>query len=84
MEDMKMIRGESILAMLSDNTSIKEMLQLMGVDPTDEIVNEATTNFISTGNVITMEALYNFLKGKQILSKDNKENVKIASVVDLR
>jgi len=80
MEDMKMIRGESILAMLSDNTSVKEMLQLMGVDPTDEIVNEATIAFVSNGNNITMEALYDFLKGKQILSS----NEKISSVVDLR
>jgi hypothetical protein len=83
MEDM-MIRGESILAMVNDNTSVKQMLTMMGVNPTDDVVGEAVTEFSLNGDVITMETLYKFLKEKEVLSKKHLVNNKLASVVDLR
>ena len=83
MEDM-MIRGESILAMVNDNTSVKQMLTMMGVNPTDDVVGEAVTEFSLNGDVITMETLYKFLKEKEVLSKKHFVNNKLASVVDLR
>ena len=61
MSDM-MIRGESILAMVNDNTSVEQMLTTMGVQPTEDLVNEAVTEFSLNGDTITMESLYNFLK----------------------
>jgi hypothetical protein len=83
MSDM-MIRGESILAMVNDNTSVEQMLTTMGVQPTEDLVNEAVTEFSLNGDTITMESLYNFLKEKKILSKKHLVNNKLASVVDLR
>lgn len=83
MSDM-MIRGESILAMVNDNTSVEQMLTTMGVQPTEDLVNEAVTEFSLNGDTITMESLYNFLKDKKILSKKYLVNNKLASVVDLR
>lgn len=83
MSDM-MIRGESILAMVNDNTSVEQMLTTMGVQPTEDLVNEAVTEFSLNGDTITMESLYNFLKEKKILSKKNLVNNKLVSVVDLR
>lgn len=83
MSDM-MIRGESILAMVNDNTSVEQMLTTMGVQPTEDLVNEAVTEFSLNGDTITMESLYNFLKEKNILSKKHLVNNKLASVVDLR
>lgn len=83
MSDM-MIRGESILAMVNDNTSVEQMLTTMGVQPTEDLVNEAVTEFSLNGDTITMESLYNFLKEKKILSKKHLFNNKLASVVDLR
>lgn len=83
MSDM-MIRGESILAMVNDNTSVEQMLTTMGVQPTEDLVNEAVTEFSLNGDTITMESLYNFLKEKKILSKNHLVNNKLASVVDLR
>lgn len=83
MSDM-MIRGENILAMVNDNTSVEQMLTTMGVQPTEDLVNEAVTEFSLNGDTITMESLYNFLKEKKILSKKHLVNNKLASVVDLR
>ena len=86
MSDTNFIQGKSILAMVNDETSVTEMLQMMGVEPTQEIVNEAMNHFALNDNKITMEKLYDFLKQKSILSKVkfSKENTKLASVVDLR
>lgn len=80
MNDMNLIHGRSICAMVNDNTSVKEMLQMMGVDPTDEMVNDAINHFALNGDNITMESLYDFLKEKDILT----DNQKIASVADAR
>ena len=80
MNDMNLIHGRSICAMVNDNTSVKEMLQMMGVDPTDEMVNDAINYFALNGDDITMESLYDFLKEKDILT----DNQKVASVADAR
>ena len=80
MNDMNLIHGRSICAMVNDNTSVKEMLQMMGVDPTDEMVNDAINHFALNGDNITMESLYDFLKEKDILT----DNQKVASVADAR
>ena len=80
MNDMNLIHGRSICAMVNDNTSVKEMLQMMGVDPTDEMVNDAINHFALNGDNITMESLYDFLKEKDILT----DNQKVASVTDAR
>ena len=77
---MNLIHGRSICAMVNDNTSVKEMLQMMGVDPTDEMVNDAINHFALNGDNITMESLYDFLKEKDILT----DNQKVASVADAR
>lgn len=80
MNDMNLIHGRSICAMVNDNTSVKEMLQMMGVDPTDEMVNDAINHFALNGDNITMESLYDFLKEKDILT----DNQKVSSVADAR
>lgn len=80
MSDMNLIHGRSICAMVNDNTSVKEMLQMMGVDPTDEMVSEAINHFALNGGNVTMETLYDFLKEKNILT----DNQKVASVADAR
>ena len=52
-----------------DETAVKEMLTLMGVnndDPT--IVQEAIGYMSSHGMEVNMNNLYEFLKGKQIMS----------------
>lgn len=61
--------GKNIFAMQNNYTSVKEMLQMLGVEPTDEIVNEATEQFALNGDEITMNGLYEFLKTKTIMSK---------------
>jgi Ca2+-binding EF-hand superfamily protein len=80
MSDMNLIHGRSICAMVNDNTSVKEMLQMMGVDPTAEMVSEAINHFALNGGNVTMETLYDFLKEKNILT----DNQKVASVADAR
>ena len=45
MNDMNLIHGRNICAMVNDNTSVKEMLQMMGVDPTDEIEAMSTIEY---------------------------------------
>lgn len=86
MNDMNLIHGRTITAMVSDNTSVKEMLQMMGVEPTEELINEAMNKFALNGGQITMEGLYEFLKDKTVLSKlkFHGENTKVASIVDAR
>ena len=84
MNDMNLIHGRTITAMVNDNTSVKEMLQMMGVNPTDEVVNELMNKFALEGNEVTMEGLYSFLKDKTVLSSLKLDNVKIASIVDMR
>jgi hypothetical protein len=34
MNEINLIHGTNICAMVNDNTSVKEMLQMMGVEPT--------------------------------------------------
>jgi hypothetical protein len=84
MNDMNLIHGRTITAMVNDNTSVKEMLQMMGVNPTDEVVNELMNKFALEGNEVTMEGLYAFLKDKTVLSSLKLDNTKIASIVDMR
>lgn len=86
MNETNLIHGANICAMLNDNTSVKEMMQMMGVEPTDEIVNDAMNYCALHGNELSMENLGNYLKQKEILSslKFNNENKKVAEVVDLR
>ena len=52
MNDMNLIHGRNICAMVNDNTSVKEMLQMMGVDPTDEMVNDAINYFALNGDIL--------------------------------
>ena len=55
----------------------------MGVEPTDEMVNDAMTHFaLTSGGDITMTSLYDFLKQKTVMSKYNLESIK--SVKDTR
>lgn len=95
--DINLIHGRSICAMINDNTSVKEMLQMMGVDPTDEMVNDAMNHFALNGNAVTMETLSDFLKEKGIFGGEVKteadvpeteavdeEAPTIATVVDVR
>ncbi len=86
MNETNLIHGANICAMLNENTSVKEMMQMMGVEPTDEIVNDAMNYCALNGNELSMENLGNYLKQKEILSslKFNNENKKVAEVVDLR
>lgn len=48
--------------------SVKEMLQFMGVSYDDAMVQEAIGFFSSHSMEINMTNLYEFLKGKQVLS----------------
>lgn len=84
MSDTNMIHGRSLFAsMKSDATAVKEMLQYMGVEPTDEMINDAMTHFaLTSGGDITMSGLYDFLKQKTVMSKYNLESIK--SVKDTR
>jgi len=62
-----LVKGHNILAMYNDNTSVTEMLQYMGVEPTQELVAEAVDRFSPTGG-FDMNDLYGFLKEKGILT----------------
>lgn len=73
---MSLIKGHSILAMCNDNTSVTEMLQYMGVEPTSELVAEAISKFASK-NGFDMKDLYDFLKEKNIMTDKNE-------IVDVR
>ncbi len=64
---MGLLKGHSILAMYNDNTSVTEMLQYMGVEPTSELVAEAVGRFASKGG-FDMSDLYGFLKEKGIMT----------------
>ena len=65
------VKGHSILAMCNDNTSVTEMLQYMGVEPTSELVAEAISKFASKDG-FDMSDLYNFLKEKNIMTDVNE------------
>ena len=86
MNEINLIHGINICAMVNDNTSVKEMLQMMGVEPTDDIINDAMNYCALHGNEMSMDNLGNFLKQKKVLStlKFNNKSKKIAEVVDLR
>lgn len=86
MNEINLIHGTNICAMVNDNTSVKEMLQMMGVEPTDDIINDAMNYCALNGNEMSMDNLGNFLKQKEVLSnvKFNNDNKKVAEVVDLR
>jgi hypothetical protein len=86
MNETNLIHGTNICAMVNDNTSVKEMLQMMGVEPTDAVVNDAMNYCALNGNELTMDNLGNYLKQKEVLStlKFNNKSKKIAEVVDLR
>jgi len=66
-----MIKGHNILAMKNDNTSITEMLQYMGVEPTTEIVAEAAGKFATSGG-FDMHDLFTFLKEKGIMTGESE------------
>lgn len=83
-KELKIVHGKNILAgMVNDKTSVTEMMQYLGVDPTPELVEDAYKNFAQKGNSFDMSSLYDFLKTKSILSSKEEAN-KIAKVVDLR
>lgn len=86
MNETNLIHGTNICAMVNDNTSVKEMLQMMGVEPTDAVVNDAMNYCALNGNELTMDNLGNYLKQKEVLStlKFNNKSKKVAEVVDLR
>ena len=74
---MSMIFGKTITAgMNANNTSVKEMLTLMGVEATDEMTNEAMNFFLQKQEGITMAGLYDFLNQKGVMG--------VAKVVDVR
>lgn len=74
---MSMIHGKTITAGLNaNNTSIQEMLTLMGVEATDEMTNDAMNFFLQKQEGITMAGLYDFLSQKGIMG--------VAKVVDIR
>ena len=79
----KLIRGKNIFAMKSDNTSITEILTLLGVDPTAENVAAATNEFSQNGGVFTLTDMHKFLVDQGIMSSVDSDK-RIASVVDLR
>lgn len=79
----KLIRGNNIFAMKSDNTSITEMLTMLGVEPTAEMVAAAAGEFGTNGNEFTLTEMHKFLKDKGIMSSVDS-NEKVASVVDVR
>lgn len=66
-----MIKGHNILAMKNDNTSVTEMLQYMGVEPTTEIVTEAIGKFASSDG-FDMHDLFMFLKEKGIMTGESE------------
>lgn len=86
MNETNLIHGTNICAMVNDNTSVKEMLQMMGVEPTDAVVNDVMNYCALNGNELTMDNLGNYLKQKEVLStlKFNNKSKKVAEVVDLR
>lgn len=86
MNETNLIHGTNICAMVNDNTSVKEMLQMMGVEPTDAVVNDVMNYCALNGNELTMDNLGNYLKQKKVLStlKFNNKSKKVAEVVDLR
>lgn len=84
MNDNNLIHGRTICAMVNDNTSVKEILQMLGVEPTDEVITEATNYCAMNGNDLNLENIYNFLKQKSVMSKLQLKNKKLASVEDLR
>jgi len=74
---MSMIHGKTITAGLNvNNTSIQEMLTLMGVEATDEMTNNAMNYFLQKQEGITMAGLYEFLQAEGIMG--------VAKVVDIR
>jgi len=82
-----MIQGKTITAGINaDNTSIREMLTLMGVNPTDQLINGALNFFMMKGDGITMSNLYEFLKQENIMSGLSmvEGTEKLAKVVDVR
>lgn len=60
-----MLRGKSITAMKTDQTSVAEMLHLLGVRPTDELVLTAVAEF---GDQFDMSSLRDFLVEQGIMS----------------
>jgi len=74
---MSMIHGKTITAGLNvNNTSIQEMLTLMGVEATDEMTNNAMNYFLKKQEGITMAGLYEFLQAEGVMGA--------AKVVDIR
>ena len=84
MSDTNLIHGRAITAMVNDNTSVKEILQLMGVEPTDEIVNEAMNHFALNGGNMNMSSLHDFLRQKEIMSKYKIDAKKMKRIADCR
>jgi hypothetical protein len=85
MNTNNLIHGKSIFAMESNQTSVTEMLQYMGVEPTEDIVNAAMDYFMkNSGGKVDMEALHQFLLSKDIIKDYNIDTKKVASVIDLR
>lgn len=70
------VRGHFITAGYQvDETSVKEMLTFMGAPCDDVTVQEAIGFMSKNGMEVNMNNLYEFLKGKQIMSvrKDMRE-----------
>jgi len=64
MNSNTLIHGKRIVAMNADNTSVTQMLHMLGVEPTSEVVAE----FMAQGQDLTMSTLHAFLVSKGIMS----------------
>jgi hypothetical protein len=81
MEDMRKkalpVKGHFITAGYQvDEESVKEMLTFMGVPEAESFVQEAIGFCSKNGMEVNMNNLYEFLKGKQIMSVRKDMRVK--------
>ena len=63
-----MLRGTRILAMNTNETSVSEMLHLLGVKPTSDLVLTAIAKF---GDTFDMSSLHDFLVEQGIMVKND-------------
>ena len=68
----EMIHGHSIVAMSTDETSVAEIMTLLGVNPTTELVAEAISRF---GNKFDMSSVHDFLQEKQLMCGNVEQHV---------
>ena len=68
-----MLHGKRIIAMNADETSVSEMMHLLGVKPTTELVMGAIAKF---GGQFDMTSLHEYLVEQGIMSSHNVVDVR--------